>query len=417
VPCRFFSCAHSLSIAISAAAVLGAQTKPLTIQAPNPVDKAGEAAVHLEAHGGRTQFKIGDPVILDLVFTSKSSGYIVKTDNSPYLPISDGVNIAPDRGWVRTHASLRGQGLNGNAISTLTSDPIRVPVLLNRTITFLEPGHYQVTITTERLRTSENMMRTTSVDKCEPCRTTNAVGIDISKPDRSEESARVVSLSRELEDTAQPPDSRLSEEQTGKIDREVEELRQSGGSPEAEKRQEAMLRKLSELVASRQSGIQKRNDARREAAVKLACLDGDDAIRAKVHFIAAEQEAADPDISIAWVLVDGLANSRNKRLQLSLLEEAWRDPQLLPTDALQTALRQARELTQKGWVTDEAGMWAGTPAEHQATLEEYQREIHEIVATMPLRSESNRAETIKFFKALAVPNPFNQSDSPTSQPK
>jgi hypothetical protein len=404
--CRFSFRALSLCVALSAAVVaLDAQTKPLTVQAPDPMDKAGEADVHLEAHGGRTQFKIGDPVILDLVFTSHSSGYIVKTDDNPLLPVSDAVNIAPDGGWVRTHSSVRGQGLNGNAMSALASDSIRVPVLLNRTITFLEPGHYQVTITTERLRTSENMMRTTSLDNCEPCRTTNAVDIDISEPGESEEPALVVSLTHELEDTAQAHDSRFSQEQAREIHREVEELQESAGSPEAEK-QEALLRKMREMVTAQQSAIQKRNDARREAAVRLACLDGDDAIRAKVHFIAAEQEAADPDISIAWILVDGLANSRNKRLQLSLLEQAWRDPQLLPTDALQTALREARELTQKGRVTDEA-----------VTVEEYQREIHEIMATLPLRSESNRAETIKFFKALAVPNPFNQPHSPTSQPQ
>ena len=151
--------------------------------------------------------------------------------------------------------------------------------------------------------------------------------------------------------------------------------------------------------------------------MRLACLDGDDAVRAKVHFIAAETQEnnGDPNITIAWILVDGLASSRNKQMQLTLFEEAWRDPKLLPTHSLQTALRQSGELTQKDWVTDESVMWAGTPEEHQATLEEYQREVNEIIATLPLRSDSNRAETIKFLKTLGVPNPFNQSQSPTHQ--
>jgi hypothetical protein len=167
------------------------------------------------------------------------------------------------------------------------------------------------------------------------------------------------------------------------------------------------------IVVSQQSAAQKRWDARREAAVQLACLDGDEAVRAKVHFIANEsqEDSADPNIGIAGFLVDGLASSRNKQMQLTLFEEAWRDPKLLPTDVLQTALRQARELTQKDWVTDESVMWA--PEQHQATLLEYQREINEIIATLPLRSESNRAETIKILKALSAPNPFNQSQSPT----
>jgi len=104
-------------------------------------------------------------------------------------------------------------------------------------------------------------------------------------------------------------------------------------------------------------------------------------------------------------------------MQLALLEEAWRNPQLLPTYALQVALRQANELTQKDWVTDESVFWAGTPEEHQAAVKEYQREIDEIITTLPLRSESNRAETAKYLKALGFPNPFNQPQSPSSQPR
>ena len=174
---------------------------------------------------------------------------------------------------------------------------------------------------------------------------------------------------------------------------------------------------MGESVKDRMSAMQKRTDARREAAVRLACLDGDEAVRAKVHFIAAErgEDNGDPDIGIAWVLVNGLAGSRNKQLQLALLEEAWRDPQLLPTYALQTALSQARELTQKDSVTDRAVMWAGTPEERQATMQEVQREIDEIIATLPMRNEANRAETIKFLKSSAAPNPFNQTQSQVGQ--
>jgi hypothetical protein len=390
-------------------------------QTPNGAHSAaGEAAVHLEPHAGRTIFRIGEPVILDLVFASRSPGYVVKTDDNPHLPASDQVDIAPDGGWVRTQASFRGQALNGNAITTLAGDPIRVPVLLNRTITFLKPGHYEVTVTTERLLKAENMMVATSLESCEPCRVTNAIGIDISEADNSQESALVLSLARKLEDTAKPTDNRISPEQKAAIDHLQLELRQSTGSTEADhKRQEALLQELGTFVVSQESAAQKRTDARREAAVRLACLDGDDAVRAKVHFIAAEtqEDSGDPNIGIAWILVDGLASSRNKQMQLALVEGAWRDPKLLPTPALQMALRQARELTQKDWVTDESVIWAGTPEQRQATLQEYQREVNEIIATLPLRSESNRTETINFLKALGVPNPFNQSHSPTQLSK
>lgn len=372
---------------------------------------AGEdATVRLEPHKGRTSFKIGDPVILDLVFTCGSQGSVVKTDDSPAQPVSDHIDISPDGGWVRTHASFRGQGLNGNAVSNLTSDPIRAPVLLNRTITFLKPGHYEVTVTTERLRNSENEFKATTLEECEPCRKTNAVGIDISERDDSEESALVASLARELEETANPPDNKLSPEQQKLMDQVNAVLEQGAGrTEEDEKKLEALLPKMNKLVEDRMSAIQERADARREAAVQLACLEGDDAMRAKVHFIAAEEHQGDPEVDMSWVLIDGLASSRNKQQQLSLFEDAWRDPKLLPTYALQVALRQARELTQKDWVTDESVFWAGTPEEHQAALEEYQREINELITTLPLRSESNRSQSIKFLKALGVPNPFNRT--------
>jgi len=376
-----------------------------------PPSRVDNASVRLEPHEGKSAFKIGDPVILDLVFTSRSPGAVVKTGDNPYRPVSDRVDVSPDGGWIRTHAIFRGQGTDGNALSNLSGNPIRVPILLNRTITFLKPGHYEVTVTTERLRNSSDIMTVTPLEDCEPCRKTNAVGIDISEMDDSEESVLVASLSRDLEDTAKPLENKPSPESKALAAQVEEELTQHPSVPDPEKLK-ALTRKMGELISDELSSIQKRADARHETAVRLACLEGDDAMRAKVHFIAAEDEFADPNIAIAWILVDGLANSRNKQLQLALLEDAWRNPNMLPTDPLQSSLRQARELTQKDWVTDDSILWAGTPEEHQAAKEEYQRELNEIIASLPQRSESNRAETIKYLKSLGFPNPFNQRPGP-----
>jgi hypothetical protein len=58
-------------------------------------------------------------------------------------------------------------------------------------------------------------------------------------------------------------------------------------------------------------------------------------------------------------------------------------------------------------VTDDGTLWAGTAEERQTALEEYQAEINEIIATLPLRTESNRTETIDYLKKLGVPNQFN----------
>ena len=374
------------------------------------------ASVRLEAHDGQTHFKIGDPVTLDLVFTSRSPGYVVNTDATPYAPVSDVVDLVPVDGWVRSHGSFRGMSQNYSALANLGSSPIRVPVLLNRTITFQEPGHYEVTLTTERLRNSETWMYSTSLETCDPCRTTKAVGIDMSARDESEEATLVVSLSLKIEETkSRPFASELAPQQKEELSREIDARMRTTDSTEASKKQtEALLRKLNHTTSNLLAAIQKQEDARREAAVRLAYLAGDDAVRAKVHFIAEEREDGEAN-PIGPIMRDGLPASRNKQLQLDLLEATWRDPHRVPTSELHTALRQAKELMHKQWVTDEATVWTRTAEEQQKTLEEYQAEINEIIATLPLRTESNRTETINYLKQLAVPNQFNQR--PATNPK
>ena len=407
--------AHTSPLAILALGLAGG-TGAAQNPAPVEADKNSGATVRLEAHKGQTYFKIGDPVILDLVFTSRSQGYVVDTDSTPYLPVSDLVELAPENGWVRSHVTFRGRGQNGNAQANLDSSPIRVPILLNRTITFQEPGHYDVTVTTERLRTSGDWTMT-SPESCDPCRRTNTVSIDLSERDESEESAMVKTLSRELEESKNSQSAgELSSEQKEELLREVEVQRSADYSTEAGRKQaENLQRKLAELTMNKLAAVQRQEDARRDAAVRLAYLAGDDAVRAKVHFIADEREAGDAN-PIGPVMRDGLPSSRNKQLQLTLLEAAWRDPHRVPTSELHNALRQAKELVHKQMVTDEAVMWAGTAEERQTTLEEYQAEIDEIIATLPLRTESNRTETIDYLKKLAVPNQFNKQQTTNTTP-
>lgn len=107
---------------------------------PTIIPNLGPVSVRLEAHEGRTTFKIGDPIILDLVFTTNARGYAVDTNTTPYLPPVDIVSITPDTGWTRSHAVATMHGLNGNTLVGLGRGAVRVPILLNRSITFLQPG-------------------------------------------------------------------------------------------------------------------------------------------------------------------------------------------------------------------------------------------------------------------------------------
>jgi hypothetical protein len=75
--------------------------------------------------------------------------------------------------------ALLGQGLNGNASVDLSSNPVRVPILLNRAIIFQKPGHYEVTVRTERLFPVPWLPGNVSMHECDRCRDTNPLGIDV----------------------------------------------------------------------------------------------------------------------------------------------------------------------------------------------------------------------------------------------
>jgi hypothetical protein len=367
--------------------------------------------VRLEAHNGQTQFKVGDPITVDLVFTSATAGYSVDTDANAYQPSGDVVYVSPDGGWVRSQQSQSGKSLNGNALVTLGSEPVRVPVLINRTILFEQPGHYEVSVASERLRATSTLGRLSPIEDCNPCASTNAVGIDIAARDAAEETELVASLSSELEATreqVQRPE--LTESQKKTVQDVEEQLNAGDSSEEGQRRMKNLLPKLNEIATERMTAIEKRQADRLLAAQRLACLEGDGAVRAKVHFIAAEKES-DEEPRIGLILVNGLSNARNRQLQLDLLKGAWRDPNNLPTDELHQALRAARDLSRDGMV--KVLEFGGSEDERKAAVKEYQADLDVIIGTLPERSEPNRTQTVQILKKIAIPNPFNQgSDHP-----
>ena len=352
--------------------------------------------MRLEPHASKTQFKIGDPVIVDLIFTSSSPGYVVNTDPRTYLPTSDVAEIEPENGWVRTHRAYSGLGLNGNQLQDPGSNSIRVPVLLNRTITFLNPGHYEIRITNDRLFLRETMIGATPEGNCEACRTTNAIGIDLAERDEKEEAALAASLSKQLDQMKGTAlDFALSHRPDESTMREIMAL-----PPEEQ------VKTLNDLETAQLKLTKDWEDSRRNAAVQLAYLGGDEAMRAKVRFIAAGSNPGDAS-PIAPIMLDGLASSRNKQLQFSLVHAEWIDPKNLPSEVLFIALHQSRELTHSETVTDESIVFAGTPEDRAARVKEYENDLNELIPTLAQRTEPNHAATIDFLKKIAIPNQIN----------
>ena len=174
-------------------------------QEPRPLSRA---EVRLEAKDGQTHFYLGDLIRLELVFRdpafpnqSTSPGQTVSqppdkaqlrkaqlpsegqvaVNATDYSDIADEVTIAPASGWFQW------QGRSGHDYFTQTpldATGIRVPLILNQGYVFREPGHYDITVTTNRMGR-------------EPV-TTNAVGIDIAARSPADEAAFVKTLDATL---------------------------------------------------------------------------------------------------------------------------------------------------------------------------------------------------------------------------
>lgn len=231
---------------------------------------------------------------------------------------------------------FRSHGSSGHDYLTtekLEDAPIRIPVLLNQGIVFQKPGHYEISVITARLIAPEPSPGALRL-------TTNTVSIDITAPDDQEEAALVRSLSARME------------------------------------------------TASGQ--------ALHDAALQLAFLGGDAALRSKVRWLL--DPGNDQTGNVEGEMLQGLASSRNLQLQLELLEAAWRDVQRVPENNLLEAMQQTRAFLRKqtlpGWT-----MTVVPPTDEASKLAEQDRlrYISEIFATLPQRTPENRRDTVYYL--------------------
>ncbi len=337
-------------------------------------------AVRLEPHEGKTQFLLGDPIRVDLVFTRQEPGYTVNTSPYTYLPIPDQVDVRPAEGWSRSRMAVA-EGMIDTPVPA-GREPVRVPVLLNRIITFRQPGRYAVTIKTERLIPPDRMNAAP-----EDALTTNPTEIEVRSRSEAEESAIVTKLYAEL----------------AGAHKEVERpnIANIESLPP-----ERLVQLMNEMVAK----AEKAASDRLEMAWELAFLPGNDAMRARVTLIAAYRENGGGD-PIEPLMVQGLPSSSDLKLQAQLLDAAWRDPSHVPTELLETALRQGRELligptvaeTQISFrVLGDPVARAKMQAEQSAIPKEQQTELQELVGTLSQRDGANRDQTICFLRVRGM---------------
>jgi hypothetical protein len=300
--------------------------------AASPQPPAGRAPeVRLEAHNGKSSFLLGERIQLDLVFRN-ATGESYTLNTTGYGDLSERkVEITPATGWMQW------QGPSGHdyaAVSPLEDKEVRIPVVLNEGFVFREAGHYEVRVTTSRLIRGHG----TSSQPLGAI-TTNSVGIDLAAmPDETEDS-----LVRGLLAEINGPHTKT---RAGYYERQA-------------------------------------------AYARLAALQGDVSLRAKIQLILDEDE------DMRQVTSQALASTHNLRLQLSLLEAAWHDDTHAPPYDLLGSIEQTHRLirgeTTPGWTmvvvpkNDEAARTA---------VRERQAYVSEMVQSVPLRTGENRAHTL-----------------------
>ena len=245
-------------------------------------------------------------------------------NNTDYGDIADVVEIVPASGWTQW------QGRSGHDYECETapgSAELRIPIVLNEGFVFREPGHYEIRVKTNRLRPGGDRLVTT-----------NAVGIDLVPMDANAEAEQVKSLMSE--------------------------------------------------IGSARTDAQGSSHARHQAISRLAALQGDDALIAKVHLILAE------DSEMRGVTREALASTRNLPLQLSLLENAWKDPTISPIYDMPAALQETRALmrgqTLPGWAMV-------VPLPDPKTAEEHNADMEDLLRTLPMRTGQNRADAAYYL--------------------
>jgi hypothetical protein len=325
------------TLLLPAALIFFTLTESLSAQKmSDPVVLGSEPEVRLEVHESKSQFFIGERVELDLVFRNTTSDQYL-LNNTLYGDIADAVEIAPASGLVQ----WRGRsGHDYSSVTNLGSKEFRIPIVLNEGFVFREPGHYEIRVTTNRLSRGGNLVHIKPLGPI----ATNAVAIDMQKMPAETETK----LIEQARNAIGPADTQMH-----RGDRE-----------------------------------------RGQAMAKLADLQGDEALRAKLDLILAGDE------QMRTYSAEAMASTRNLQLQLELLEGAWRNPQQMPLYDMPGLLAETRSLLQgkslPGWRMFISVPNANDP-EIKRSTDERTADMKALLETLPQRSGANRAAALYYL--------------------
>ena len=151
----------------------------------------------LSLHEGKTLYRMGEPIVLDLAFTAIEHGYSLdRTVTSPASPI-DTFFLSPTTGvfpWLDDQARGRRYGPDYAGIEVLDVDkPSTVSLTLNGVYRFDAPGHYKVHVVTNRVSSGNSP----HLQRLDPL-TSNEVEFDVEAMSDADEAALAASLEQQI---------------------------------------------------------------------------------------------------------------------------------------------------------------------------------------------------------------------------
>ncbi|HMD40947.1 MAG TPA: hypothetical protein VKH15_16800 [Candidatus Acidoferrum sp.] len=158
---------------------------------------AGPVRADLSLAGGKTTYRIGEPIVLLLSFTASEPSYSLNgTTTDPPSPI-DALTLSPTTGvFPVLDDQARGHRYSPDyaSISDLeVNKPVVAGLTVNAVYRFDQPGHYKVHVTTNRV-SSGDLLHSQPLGPL----TTNEVEFDIETMSDADEAALAASLEKQI---------------------------------------------------------------------------------------------------------------------------------------------------------------------------------------------------------------------------
>jgi hypothetical protein len=285
-------------------------------------------SVRLTPEHGKTNYLMGDPIVLRLTLSGDSADYVVNTVE--VFGVSEIINVTPADQVFRWHGTISGDLVD---FKPMSAAGYSIKILLNEAVQVKNPGTYTISVSTRRVVQVNHQKWLTL--------TSNPVTIAVVPMPEQEEIGRLAALSKAIAKT----------DHWDGLDHATE--------------------------------------------VKLACLEGDRAARKKVQLYLTGRD------DILGIRETGLALSRNKQLEIELLDAAWRSPARAPDKKLLDEMILLRHLD-AGIPTPDRGMIAPSYTKDQVARAHAETApyIAEILATMNQRHGDNKSATQAFLNDL-----------------